>query len=86
MLFRSSRRINIAVPEESLLLLKATASVSHTGGKLFTKESELYQTLLAWIVAGAPDDPSATPSSPRASTAAIPEVTGITPFQSFRCF
>ena len=73
-----SRRINIAVPEESLLLLKATASVSHTGGKLFTKESELYQTLLAWIVAGAPDDPSATPSSPRASTAAIPEVTGIT--------
>ncbi len=50
------RRINLAAPEESLLLTKATGEVPHTGGELFTKDSEYYQTLLAWIEAGAPDD------------------------------
>ena len=43
------RRINASVPQESLLLLKATASVPHTGGKLFDRDSQLYQTLLEWI-------------------------------------
>lgn len=61
------RRINGSVPEESLLLLKATASVPHTGGKLFDPKSPLYQTLLKWIEAGAPDD-----------SGAVPEVIGIT--------
>lgn len=50
------RRINTAVPEQSLLLLKAIGAVPHTGGKLFTKESEHYATLRQWIEAGAPDD------------------------------
>ena len=50
------RRVNLALPEQSLLLLKATGKVPHTGGKLFTTESHLYQTLLDWIAAGAPDD------------------------------
>ncbi len=50
------RRVNTAVPERSLLLLKATGEVSHTGGKLFTRESPYYQSLLHWIEAGAPDD------------------------------
>jgi hypothetical protein len=72
------RRINAAMPSESLLLLKATASVPHTGGKLFDTESKLYKTLLAWIEAGAPDDPSPTgnPSS-SGNSGAVPEVTGI---------
>jgi hypothetical protein len=72
------RRINAAMPSESLLLLKATASVPHTGGKLFDTESKLYKTLLAWIEAGAPDDPSPTgnPSS-TGNSGAVPEVTGI---------
>lgn len=72
------RRINAAMPSESLLLLKATASVPHTGGKLFDTESKLYRTLLAWIEAGAPDDPSPTgnPSS-TGNSGAVPEVTGI---------
>ena len=61
------RRINASVPQESLLLLKATASVPHTGGKLFDRDSQLYQTLLEWIEAGAPDD-----------SGAVPEVIGIT--------
>ena len=50
------RRVNTAVPEQSLLLLKAIGAVPHTGGRLFNSASEHYQTLLRWIEAGAPDD------------------------------
>lgn len=50
------RRVNTSVPDQSLLLLKAIGAVPHTGGKLFSKESDYYQTLLRWIEAGAPDD------------------------------
>jgi len=55
------RRVNIAVPAESLLLLKATGAVPHTGGKLFEKDSDLYTTLADWIAAGAPDDVGTVP-------------------------
>ncbi len=48
------RRVNVAVPEQSLLLLKATGKVPHTGGQLFTPDSPYYQTLYRWIAAGAP--------------------------------
>ncbi len=57
------RRVNTAVPDQSLLLLKATGAVSHTGGKLFPKESEYYRSLLCWIEAGAPDDIGVVPST-----------------------
>ena len=50
------RRVNTALPEASLLLLKATGGVPHTGGKRFAVDSEYYRTLLAWIEAGAPDN------------------------------
>jgi hypothetical protein len=53
------RRLNLAVPEQSLLLAKATGSVPHTGGELFDSQSELYRTVLRWIEAGAPDDDAA---------------------------
>jgi hypothetical protein len=53
------RRVNLAMPEQSLLLLKATGKVSHTGGELFTKDTAYYQTLLRWVEAGAPDDTGA---------------------------
>ena len=36
------RRINLAVPEESLLLEKPTGAVPHTGGKRFDPSSEHY--------------------------------------------
>ena len=55
------RRVNTAVPERSLLLLKATAAVPHTGGKLFDVESDFYRTLRDWVAAGAPDDDGAVP-------------------------
>ncbi len=51
-----ARRINLALPEESLLLEKATRKVPHTGGELFQTDSEFYRTLLAWLKAGAPKD------------------------------
>lgn len=47
------RRVNTSLPWESLLLLKATGSVPHTGGKLFERDSDLYKILHDWIAAGA---------------------------------
>jgi hypothetical protein len=55
------RRINLALPEESLLLEKATGKVPHTGGQLFTPESHLYDTFVRWLKAGAPKDLPNTP-------------------------
>ncbi|MEI6714601.1 MAG: DUF1549 and DUF1553 domain-containing protein [Verrucomicrobiota bacterium] len=60
------RRIDLAAPEESLLLLKATGDVTHTGGTLFDKKSAYYQILLKWIEQGAQND-----------SANVAEVTGI---------
>ena len=51
------RRVNLAVPEESLVLQKALGAVPHTGGKRFEPSSEYAKTLVAWLQAGAPNDP-----------------------------
>jgi len=56
-----ARRVNLAMPEESLLLLKATGSVPHTGGKRFDKSSDFYKAILQWLDAGAPRDPANVP-------------------------
>jgi hypothetical protein len=50
------RRVNLALPEESLILTKGTASVPHTGGELFKTDSELYRILHRWLAEGAPKD------------------------------
>jgi len=50
------RRVDLAAPEQSLLLTKATGMVPHSGGRRFKADSELYQTLLRWIQQGAQDD------------------------------
>ena len=55
------RRVNVAAPRESLLLLKATGAVPHTGGSRFSRDSAYYKTLLEWIDQGAPDDVGAVP-------------------------
>ncbi|MDB4435587.1 cell surface protein, partial [bacterium] len=54
----AGRRINLALPEESLLLTKTIGTVPHTGGKLFEKDSPFYSTLLEWIKDGANYDPA----------------------------
>ncbi len=52
----SGRRVNLALPEESLLVTKAIGEVPHTGGKLFARDSANARTLVAWIKAGASYD------------------------------
>jgi hypothetical protein len=56
------RRINLAVPEKSLLIQKAIGAVPHTGGERMKVGSAPYNLLLGWIEAGALDDPPGTPS------------------------
>ncbi|MEC8906731.1 MAG: PSD1 and planctomycete cytochrome C domain-containing protein [Verrucomicrobiota bacterium] len=58
----SGRRINLAFPDESLIIEKTTESVPHTGGKLFEKGSEYYNSILSWLQAGVPDDPNDIPT------------------------
>ncbi len=53
----TSRRINLASPAQSLMLLKPTGQVPHEGGQLLTEDSDYYQTLLRWIEGGAQYDP-----------------------------
>ena len=65
------RRIDVAVPEQSLLLMKALGKVPHTGGQRFKVNSEHYQTLLHWIEAGAPDDSETVPTT--TSLAIVPD-------------
>jgi len=52
------RRINLAIPEESLLLKKSIGSVPHTGGKRFDTGSDYYATMLEWLENGANPDPA----------------------------
>ena len=59
----SGRRINLALPRESLLLEKAQGKVPHTGGQKIKDGDEYTQNILRWLDAGAPLDPTtvATP-------------------------
>ena len=56
------RRINLAIPDKSLMLLKSVGSVPHTGGKRMEPGSVYYNTMLAWLQAGALNDASAPPT------------------------
>ncbi|MCA1964162.1 MAG: DUF1549 domain-containing protein, partial [Prosthecobacter sp.] len=49
----ASRRANVASPEHSLMLLKASGSVPHEGGQLTVPGELYYETLKAWISQGA---------------------------------
>ena len=69
------RRVELADPGRSLLLMKPTSTVAHKGGKRLDVGSDDYQTLARWIAAGAPgpqeDDPQleALAITPKASSA-----------------
>ena len=47
------QRINRQNPEQSLLLRKPLFDVPHGGGRLLTRDSEEYKTLLLWLQQGA---------------------------------
>ncbi|MFO0950326.1 MAG: DUF1549 domain-containing protein [Isosphaeraceae bacterium] len=48
-----SRRVNLASPEDSLMLDKPTGAVPHVGGVLLTPGEPYYQVLRNWIAGGA---------------------------------
>jgi hypothetical protein len=51
-----TRRVNLAMPRESLILVKSDGTAQHTGGKRFERDSELYDSVLRWLEAGTPQD------------------------------
>jgi mono/diheme cytochrome c family protein len=57
----AGRRVNLALPEESLLITKSIGSVPHTGGKLMKPGSPFYETLVQWIRDGAKYDEGEIP-------------------------
>jgi len=58
----ATRRINLALPQRSLLVEKSVGAVPHSGGKRFSAESEYCQTLVRWLEAGVPRDAAEVPT------------------------
>ncbi len=48
------RRVDLAAPEQSLLLRKPTRQVKHGGGRVMKEDSEAYRVISGWLAAGAP--------------------------------
>ncbi|MGE0607050.1 MAG: DUF1549 and DUF1553 domain-containing protein [Pirellulales bacterium] len=69
------RRLSLAAPRHSLLLLKATATVAHGGGKRLEANSDDYHVLLRWIARGASPASSEDP--------VLEQITVIPPSQVF---
>jgi hypothetical protein len=59
------RRTQPLDPEQSLVLLKATAQIAHEGGQRFQTGSREYEILRQWIAAGTRSDPPGTPKLDR---------------------
>lgn len=55
------RRLFLSAPEESLLLKKVSGRLPHGGGIRIRKNSDEYETIRAWIAAGAPFGEAADP-------------------------
>ncbi len=53
----NGRRVNLALPADSLLVEKAAGKVPHTGGGKIKDGDEYYRTLIRWLEADAPLDP-----------------------------
>ena len=73
-----ARRVNLASPDDSLMLLKAAAAVPHAGGLLTRPDDPAYQVVRRWIEQGAKLD-NATPRVTSISvfpTAAVIETPG----------
>ena len=49
----ASRRLNVASPEDSLMLLKSTAGVPHEGGQRTKIGEKYYEIMRSWIADGA---------------------------------
>ncbi len=58
----AGRRVNLALPESSLLVEKATGQVAHTGGDRIKSGDPYHAAILQWIRSGSPADPGEVPS------------------------
>lgn len=80
----NQRRINLAAPDQSLLLLKPTGKMPHAGGKLIDANSPAYQVLKNWVASGAPGPDASEPAiarievSPKSRTMKVGETQAIT--------
>jgi hypothetical protein len=54
------RRVNLATPDDCVLVNKATGKVPHTGGKRIEPGTENHALVVRWLEAGAPRDPKDT--------------------------
>jgi len=57
---QAARRVNLASPDDSLMLLKPTGAVPHVGGQVMVPGEPYYEILRRWIADGAvlkPDTP-----------------------------
>ncbi len=66
------RRINLAIPEESLFLKKSLGTVPHSGGKRFAADSPYHDVMLEWLRDGALADPADKKPPAVASVAIYP--------------
>ena len=53
-----NRRVNVALPQDSLLLKKSAGTVPHGGGKKLTPADANFELLREWIASGAPKSPA----------------------------
>jgi len=58
----AGRRVNLANYEQSMVLSKTVGAVPHTGGARFSKDSEMYETLVRWHDGGVPNDVGPVPT------------------------
>jgi hypothetical protein len=58
----SARRVNVLLPEDSLLLRKSLGQMPHAGGRVIAPGSRAHKVLLDWIRAGAPGPRQADPA------------------------
>jgi len=49
----ASRRVNVASPDDSLMLLKTAGGVPHQGGALIKPDDKYYKLIRQWIASGA---------------------------------
>ena len=57
----AGRRINLATPEDCLLVNKALGKVPHSGGQRIEEGSREYRILIDWLAKGAEPDPASMP-------------------------
>jgi hypothetical protein len=70
------RRIFPAAPEQSLVLLKASARLPHGGGKRLEAGSSDYELIRRWIAAGTPREASDAPRLERISVSPTDRILG----------